>query len=132
MNLVIVNGYLTNDPSVSESESGTVIAKGTIAVQEYFEENANFINYTAFNAQAEFLEKYAKKGHKMLMKGRWQTGSYTNKDGVKVYTNTLIVDSVESSGRNDSYDDEVEEETSKRQTAKRTTNSRNIKKKYDG
>lgn len=101
MNKVILMGRLTRDPEVrySQGENQTAIARYSLAVNRRFKREgdpeADFINCVAFGKQAEFAEKYLKKGTKMTITGRIQTGSYTNKDGVKVYTTDVIVEEQE-------------------------------------
>lgn len=101
MNKVILMGRLTRDPEVrySQGENQTAIARYSLAVNRRFKREgdpeADFINCVAFGKQAEFAEKYLKKGTKMTITGRIQTGSYTNKDGVKVYTTNVIVEEQE-------------------------------------
>lgn len=99
MNRVILMGRLTRDPEVrySQGENATAVARYTLAVDRRFnrngdENNADFIGCVAFGRQAEFAEKYLHKGIKMLVTGRIQTGSYTNKDGVRVYTTDVVVE----------------------------------------
>ena len=99
MNRVILMGRLTRDPEVrySQGENATAIARYTLAVDRRFnrngdDNNTDFIGCVAFGRQAEFVEKYLRKGVKMLVTGRIQTGSYTNKDGVKVYTTDVVVE----------------------------------------
>lgn len=73
-----------------------IVTKFSLAVdRKGKEKEADFINCVAFGKTAEFIQKYFRKGSKMLLEGRWQTGSYTNKDGQKVYTNDCVVESVE-------------------------------------
>ena len=103
MNKVILMGRLTRDPEVrySQGESSLAIARYTLAVDRRFNRNnqdgqtADFINCVAFGKAGEFAEKYLKKGTKMAVTGRIQTGSYTNKDGQKVYTTDVVCESVE-------------------------------------
>lgn len=101
MNKVILMGRLTKDPEVrySQGEKPMAIARYTLAVDRKFkrdgEPNADFINCIAFGKSGEFAEKYLHKGIKILVEGRIQTGSYTNKDGVKVYTTDVVVESCE-------------------------------------
>lgn len=93
MNKVILMGRCTKDPEVrwSQGEKSTAIGRITLAVDRKFKQDgqptADYINCLAFGKRAEFLEKYCKKGTKLVIEGSWQTGSYTNKDGNKVYTN---------------------------------------------
>lgn len=104
MNKVILMGRLTRDPEVrySQGESAMAIAKYSLAVDRRMargnndgEQTADFINITAFGKAGEFAEKYLHKGTKVLVTGRIQTGSYTNKDGVKVYTTDVIAEDQE-------------------------------------
>ena len=94
----IIAGNLTRDPETRYSGE-TCVAKFTLAVNRIYkkegEPSADFINCTAFGAKAEFAEKYFRQGMKIAVAGRWQTGSYTNKNGQKVYTNDCIVESQE-------------------------------------
>ncbi len=103
MNRVILMGRLTRDPEVrySQGENSTAIARYTLAVDRRFNRNngdgatADFINCVTFGKSAEFAERYLRKGIKIAVTGRIQTGSYVNKDGVKVYTTDVIVDDQE-------------------------------------
>lgn len=101
MNKVILMGRLTRDPEIryGTGESATAIARYTLAVERRFkregEQSADFINCVAFGKSAEFAEKYLRQGTKMAVTGRIQTGSYTNKDGNKVYTTDIVVEEQE-------------------------------------
>lgn len=103
MNKVILMGRLTRDPEVrySQGESPMAIARYSLAVDRRFNRNnqdgqtADFINCVAFGRNGEFAEKYLHKGTKIVAEGRIQTGSYTNKDGVKVYTTEVVVENQE-------------------------------------
>lgn len=102
MNKAILMGRLTRDPEVrySQSDSAMAIARYTLAVDRRFTRNndentADFITCVAFGKAGEFAEKYLRKGTKVAVTGRIQTGSYTNKDGVKVYTTEVIVEDQE-------------------------------------
>ena len=103
MNKVILMGRLTRDPEVrysSQGDQNMAIARYTLAVDRRFrrageEQTADFINCVAFGRQGEFAEKYLRKGTKLVVTGRIQTGSYTNKDGVKVYTTDVVVEEQE-------------------------------------
>ena len=98
MNKVILMGRLTNDPEVRYSGE-MAIARHTLAVDRKFkregEATADFINCVSFGKNGEFAEKYLKKGTKIVATGRIQTGNYTNKDGVKVYTTDIVVEEYE-------------------------------------
>ena len=102
MNKVILMGRLTRDPDVrySAGESGTSVARYTLAVDRRFnkrdgEATADFISCVVFGKQAEFAEKYFRQGIRIVVSGRIQTGSYTNRDGVKVYTTEVVVEEQE-------------------------------------
>ena len=102
MNKVILMGRLTRDPEVrySQGENAMAIARYTLAVDRRFnrnndEQTADFISCVAFGRSGEFAEKYFHKGTKIAVTGRIQTGSYTNKDGVKVYTTDVVVEDQE-------------------------------------
>ena len=94
-------GRLTRDPEVrySQGENPLAIARFTLAVDRRFkrdgEQSADFISCVAFGKQAEHAERYYKQGIKIVICGRIQTGSYTNKDGVKVYTTEVVVEEQE-------------------------------------
>ena len=111
MNKVILMGRLTRDPEVrySQGESSMAIARYTLAVDrrrggnQQDGQTADFIGIVAFGRSGEFAEKYLKKGTKVVVTGRIQTGSYTNKDGVKVYTTDVVAEDqefAESKGSN--------------------------------
>ena len=92
MNIAILMGRLTKDPDISTSQSGKQIARYTIAIDRIGkDQGADFISCVAFNKSAEFADKYLKKGTKIAIEGAIRTGSYTNKDGQKVYTTDVIV-----------------------------------------
>lgn len=100
MNKVILTGRFTRDPEVRYTNDGTSIARFSIAVNRRFvkegsDQKADFLNCVAFGRSAEFIEKYFRKGMKADLSGRIQTGSYTDKDGVKVYTTDIVVEEIE-------------------------------------
>lgn len=98
MNKVILMGRLTRDPDVrySQGEKSTAVARYTLAVDRKFKKDgdasADFINCIAFGKNGEFAEKYLRQGTKIAVVGRIQTGSYTNKDGIKVYNTDVVVE----------------------------------------
>ena len=98
MNKVILMGRLTRDPEVrySQGENATAVARYSLAVNRRFkragEPEADFFNCVAFGKAAEFAERYLRQGTKMVVCGRLQTGSYTNRDGVKVNTVDIVVE----------------------------------------
>ena len=102
MNKAILMGRLTRDPEVrySQGDNQMAIARYTLAVDRRFNRNndentADFIPCVAFGKAGEFAERYFRKGTKIAVTGRIQTGSYTNKDGVKVYTTEVVVEEQE-------------------------------------
>lgn len=101
MNKVILMGRLTRDPDVryTSGDKPMALARYTLAVDRRFkrddETTADFIGCVAFGRSAEFAEKYLRQGMRIVVAGRIQTGSYTNKDGVKVYTTDVVVEDQE-------------------------------------
>lgn len=100
MNNVVLSGRFTKDPDVRYTQDAEpmAIARFTLAVdrrKKEGEQSADFISCVAFRKQAEVIEKYCKQGVKVILAGHIQTGSYTNKQGVKVYTTDVIVDAME-------------------------------------
>ncbi len=107
MNKVILIGRLTRDPDIrySAGENSMAVARYTLAVDRRFrrdsDQSADFIGCVAFGKAAEFAEKYLHQGIKIAVTGRIQTGSYTNRDGNKVYTTDVVIEEqefVESKG----------------------------------
>ena len=101
MNKVILMGRLTRDPEVrySQGENASAVARYSLAVDRRFRQEgqptADFINCVAFGKSAEFAERYLRQGTKIAVVGRIQTGSYTNRDGQKVYTTDIVVEEQE-------------------------------------
>lgn len=102
MNKVILCGRLVRDPEVRYTQSANpmAVAKFTLAVdrknkKDGEQQTADFINCIAFGKTAEVIEKYVSKGTKIAVVGHIQTGSYTNKDGQKVYTTDVVIDELE-------------------------------------
>lgn len=99
MNKVILIGRLTRDPDIRYTADSTAIARYTLAIDRRFKRDgeaaADFIGCVAFKKNAEFAEKYLRKGAKIAVVGRIQTGSYTNREGAKVYTTDVIVEEQE-------------------------------------
>ena len=118
MNKVCLCGRLTKDPDVrySQGENSTCIARYSLAVDRRGKEKeADFISCVAFGKSGEFAEKYLKKGTKILVSGRIQTGSY-EKDGKKVYTTDVVVEEHyfcegKSSGENPGENNELDRKT---------------------
>ena len=95
-------GRLTRDPEVrySQGDNASAVARYTLAVDRRFrregdQQTADFINCVAFGRSAEFAERYLRQGVKIAVTGRIQTGSYTNRDGVRVYTTDVVVEEQE-------------------------------------
>ena len=102
MNKVVIIGRFTRDPEIkySTGENATATARFSLAVNRRFKNkegnyDADFINCVAFGKTAEFIEKYFTKGMAIGITGRIQTGSYTNKEGQKVYTTDVVVEETE-------------------------------------
>ena len=101
MNKAVLMGRLTRDIEVrySQGENPMAVARYTLAVQRKFkregEPDADFISCVAFGKLAEFAEKYFRQGTKIVITGRMQTGSYTNRDGQKVYTTDIVIEEQE-------------------------------------
>ena len=101
MNLVILMGRLTRDPDVryTQGQEQKAVARFTLAVDRRIKrdgaQSADFISCIAFGKTGEFVEKYLQKGTKVVIEGRWETGSYENKDHQKVYTNDCMVEQIE-------------------------------------
>lgn len=98
MNKVVLMGRLTRDPDVryTQGDRPLAVARYTLAVNRRFkrdnEPDADFISCVAFGRAGEFAEKYLKQGTKIVVSGRIQTGSYTNRDGMKVYTTDVVIE----------------------------------------
>ena len=115
MNKAILVGNLTRDPETRTTPSGISCTTFTVACQRRFANQqgvreADFINCVAFGRLGEFMERFGRKGTKFVVEGRIQTGSYTNKDGQRVYTTDVVVENVEfaesrssSEGNNGGY-----------------------------
>ena len=110
MNKVILMGNLTRDPEIrySQGENSLAIARFSIAVNRRFarqgDTDTDFFNCTAFGRQAEFVEKYFRKGSRMLLSGRVQNDNYTNSNGEKVYSVQIIAEEIEFAERKSTAD----------------------------
>lgn len=110
MNKVILMGRLTRDPEVrySQGQNANAVARFTLAVdrrgarRDSGEQTADFISCVAFGRNAEFIEKYFRLGMRVVICGRIQTGSYTNREGQKVYTTDVVVEEQEFAERKES------------------------------
>lgn len=111
MNKVILMGRLTKEPEM-RGEGTALVAKYTLAVDRRYtrdgESATDFISVVAFSKGAEFAERYLKKGTKIVVSGRIQTGSYTNKDGIKIYTTDVIAEDQEFAESKTSSDAKAE------------------------
>lgn len=118
MNKVILMGRLTRDPEVrySQGERSMAIARYTLAVDrrgrrdatgDNSQQTADFISCVAFDRAGEFAEKYFRQGMRVLISGRIQTGSYINRDGVKVYTTDIVVEDQEFADSKNSSGDSM-------------------------
>lgn len=112
MNKVILVGRWTRDPEIKYTGEGTAIAKGSIAVDRRYKKDgdatADFISVVAFGKIAEHIENWHHKGMKIAIVGRIQTGSYTNKDGQKVYTTDVVIEEIEFAEGKNRQDDLVQ------------------------
>ena len=127
MNKVLLMGRLTRDPEVryGQSDQSSAIARYTLAVDRRFKRQdgvghtADFIGCVAFGKAAEFAEKYLRQGTKIAVTGRIQTGSYTNRDGQKVYTTDVVIEDqgfAESKSANDQHFGQAVHQTQTPQT----------------
>lgn len=120
MNKSILLGRLTSDPEIryTQGDQASCIARFTVAADRKYKKQgeesvADFINCVAFGKTGEFVEKYFAKGDKILVCGRLQSGSYTNKDGVKVYTVDIIVEEVDFAGEKRNQGDNLSADSAK-------------------
>lgn len=126
MNKVVLVGRIVRDPEVrySQGENPTAVARYTIAVDRRFkrdgEPTADFINCVTFGKSAEFVEKYFRKGLRISISGRITTNSYTNKDGIKVYTTEVTVEEQEFA--ESKAESEANKTSNQRATQTNTTN----------
>lgn len=99
MNSVQLVGRFTRDPEIKYTDGGLSVAKYTLAIDRRFkkegEQAADFISCVAFGKTAEFIERYFRQGMRIGAMGRIQTGNYTNKEGIKIYTTDVVVEQVE-------------------------------------
>ena len=101
MNKVMLIGRLTRDPDIKATTTGMTVASFSLAVNRRKKDEADFINCKAFDKTADVVSKYCAKGKQVCVLGRIQTGSYTAKDGHKVYTTDVMVDELELLGSKD-------------------------------
>ena len=96
MNVVILIGRLTADPAITRTQDGKCVARYSLAVERKSRDNtADFIQCVAWEKRGEFAEQYLRKGVKISIRGHIQTGSYTNRQGQKVYTTDVVIDEQE-------------------------------------
>ena len=103
MNVVMLTGNICKDNELRVTTSNINVLQNTIAVKNDYknkegEYDSQFINFVAYRNNAEFLNKYTQKGSKVLLEGKWNTRTYDNKEGNKVYVNEMVVDKVELLG----------------------------------
>ena len=117
MNRVILIGRLTKDPEIRTTNNGQSICRFTMAVDRRFKRDgqatADFINIVSFGKQAEIIAQYFKKGNRIAIEGRIQTGSYTTNDGAKRYTTDVVLDNfdfIESKQRSNQGENKQPEE----------------------
>ncbi|GJM72962.1 single-stranded DNA-binding protein A [Paenibacillus macerans] len=118
LNRVILIGRLTRDPELRYSNNGTAVTKFTVACDRRGSDEADFIPVITFKQTAEACANYLRKGRLVAVEGRWQTGSYENNEGKRVYTNDCVADNVRflergeqnegrsASGNNDLFHDD--------------------------
>ena len=118
MNKVILMGRFARDAEVrySSGENSTAVAKFTLAVNRRFQsekngQTADFINCTAFGKITEVIEKHTSQGVKVIVEGHMETGSYTNKDGNKVYTTQVIIENMEFAEKNKEENGKTKQQT---------------------
>ena len=105
MNKIILMGNLTRDPEIryTQGENALAVARFSLAINRRFakqgDTEVDYFNCTAFGKQAEFIEKYFRKGSRMLVSGRVQNDNYTNKNGEKVYSVQIIAEEIEFAER---------------------------------
>lgn len=98
MNKCFLSGRLTADPEIRSTQDGMTVGTYTLAVDRPFakaDQKTDFIRCQVWDKKADFASKYLRKGTKLIVTGRIQTGSYTNKDGKKVYTTDVIIEDQE-------------------------------------
>lgn len=116
MNKVILTGRLTADPDIRSTTDGKIVARYRLAVPRRYkkdgEQQADFISCITFGKSADFAERYLKKGVKICVSGRIETGYYTNKDGKTVYTTEVVVEEHEFCEKKNSPSGSEEADTS--------------------
>ena len=100
MNLIILSGNLCKDNELKYTQNNIQTISNTIAVKNDYkningEYESQFINFVAYRNNAEFINKYTQKGDKILLKGRWNSYNYEDKEGKRIYINEMVVDKVE-------------------------------------
>lgn len=104
LNRVILMGRLTRDPDFKQTQSGVAICKFSVAVERQFKDSktgerlTDFLDCTAFRGTAEFISRYFSKGNMILVEGNIQNNNYTDNNGVKHYTNNIMVENVSFCG----------------------------------
>ena len=99
MNVLVMMGRLTRDPEVRYGANGNAVARFSLAVDRRFKRegqaDADFFNCVSFGRQAEFVEKYLRKGIKVVIQGSLQNDNYTNREGQMVYRDQIVIDNIE-------------------------------------
>ena len=125
MNKALIDGRLTRDPEVRYTTGNEVVARFTVAVDRRGKDKgADFLPCVAFGKLAEFVERYITKGRKVIVIGRIQTGSYTNREGQKVYTTEIIADEIEFADSRHAESPENASSSPVRESATRSTETR--------
>lgn len=111
MNKVILTGNIVRDIELTQSQNNNAVVSNCIAVRREFknpngEYDSDFINFVAWNNQANYLANYAKKGDRVELVGRWQTRNYQNQQGVTVYVNEVVVESITAFSKEPKQDQE--------------------------
>lgn len=116
LNKVIIMGRLTRDPDFKQTQSGVAMCKFSVAVERQFkdkmtgERQTDFLDCTAFRGTAEFVSRYFNKGNMILVEGNIQNNNYTDNNGVKHYSNNIMVENVSfCGGKNESNTEQTEQ-----------------------
>lgn len=107
LNRVLLHGRLTSDPKVQYSQDGKEIVRITVAVNGFKENAADFIRCVAFDKKADTIGKYFRKGSQIIVDGRIQTGSYTDKDGKVIYTTDVFINDFDFCGKKEDINEPV-------------------------
>lgn len=112
MNRCLFSGFVGKEPTIRESQNGMKIARFSLAVKRGYkkdnEPDTDWVSIIAFDKKGEFVEKYIKKGSRVIVETHLVNGSYTNKDGQKVYTTDFIIDNIEFAESKAASDSHIE------------------------